>query len=265
MSKNFNKTPQEVVSEFWDKYFTKQPGKVTSIFPRSLYATLLPPSLPRGASSARNAAESYEAAAKECREKVERIVKECNRTNEKFTDPDFDIDSDWFDNCLKGLVRPEATDGDDNVSVVAESRPGSVHRVDWIFDNPQFTRDGYSSSDIKQGCIGDCWWVAAVATIANRRDLMNKICVARDEQAGVYGFVFYRDGEWISVVVDDNLYLAAGDFDHSGTYDATGKASREYKKRYQTGSEALYFSQCEDQNETWLPLLEKAVSFWIVL
>lgn len=26
----------------------------------------------------------------------------------------------------------------------------------------------------------------------------------------------------------------------------------------QTGSKALYFAQCRDQNETWLPLLEKA-------
>src|SRR5688500_11379484 len=96
---NFNKTPQEAVHDFWDKYFTTKPGKVTSIFPRSLYASLLPLGLPRGASSARNAAESYEAAAQECRDKVERIVKEARRNNEKFTDPDFDIESDWSQNC----------------------------------------------------------------------------------------------------------------------------------------------------------------------
>jgi hypothetical protein len=33
---------------------------------------------------------------------------------------------------------------------------------------------------------------------------------------------------------------------------------RKYKKEKQTGSESLYFAQCEDANETWLPLLEKA-------
>ncbi len=73
--KDFGKTPQELVGEFWDKFFTKKPGKVTSIFPRSLYATLLPPSPGRGASSVRNAAESYEAAARDCREKVKRIIR----------------------------------------------------------------------------------------------------------------------------------------------------------------------------------------------
>ena len=33
---------------------------------------------------------------------------------------------------------------------------------------------------------------------------------------------------------------------------------REYRKTYQTGSKALFFGQCKDQNETWVPLLEKA-------
>lgn len=89
-----NKHPQELVSDFWSKFFAKKQGKVTSIFPKSLYASLLP-SLkdPRGTASSRNAAESYESAANECREKVKRIVRECHRTNEKFTDPDFDIEA----------------------------------------------------------------------------------------------------------------------------------------------------------------------------
>ena len=30
-----------------------------------------------------------------------------------------------------------------------------------------------------------------------------------------------------------------------------------YRKIYQTNSGALYFAQCENPNETWLPLLEK--------
>lgn len=31
-----------------------------------------------------------------------------------------------------------------------------------------------------------------------------------------------------------------------------------YRKTYQTGSKALFFAQCKDQNETWVPLIEKA-------
>jgi hypothetical protein len=89
---------------------------------------------------------------------------------------------------------------------------------------------------------------------------MDKICVARDEECGVYGFVFYRDGEWISTVIDDNLYLTHEDFGHSfNVHDPSGKRSRTHKKERQTGSESLFFSKCNNENETWLPLLEKAV------
>ncbi len=88
---------------------------------------------------------------------------------------------------------------------------------------------------------------------------MDKICVARNEECGVYGFLFYRDGEWSFTVVDDSLYLTRNDFDYYGDrYDSTGKKARESRKRHQTGSEALYFAKCSDPNETWLPLLEKA-------
>lgn len=112
---------------------------------------------------------------------------------------------------------------------------------------------------------GDCWWLAAVATIAHRKDLMQRACVVQNEECGVYGFVFHRDGEWISTVVDDNVYLKhidfreAANFDPSeGHYDPTGDKGRKYRAQKQTGSEALYFAHCEDPNETWLPLLEKA-------
>ncbi|KAF3763923.1 hypothetical protein M406DRAFT_95460 [Cryphonectria parasitica EP155] len=290
------KGPQADINQFWAKFFTKKPSKVTSIFPRLLYASLLPEQPdPRGASSARNAAESYETAARGCRDKVAKIVRECHRTNEKFTDADFDIEAD-FDgekNCLNGLEYVEEENvsppqqPDVNQSGRDESRsrsrsprgwaqersrgrrggvqrgefymPGSIHRLDWIFQEPSFTIDGFSSSDIQQGGNGDCWWLAAVATIAHRKDLMNKVCVARDEECGVYGFVFHRDGEWISVVIDDNLYLNACDFGQwTDTYDPTGSKARKYRRQEQTGSEALYFSHCSDPNETWLPLMEKA-------
>lgn len=301
-------SPQALVSKFWTKYHSKTPGKVTSVFPRSLYESLLPDD-ERTHPKSRNAAQSYEEARAECKAMVRAIVAECERTNSRFSDPDFDIETDFSigaNNCLFGLVRDWDSDEEDefegkrdkvNARQVKQSletlngcgllgnekmsininnlrkcliqdpsyfppappKPGSVHRLSWIFDNPQFTVDGYSSSDIKQGTNGDCWWLAAVATIAHRKDLMEKVCVARDEECGVYGFVFHRDGDWISTVVDDNLYLREKDFGQdSDIYDATGKKSRLYKKQKQSGSEALFFAKCEDANETWLPLLEKA-------
>ena len=292
--------PQAAINEFWDSLITKKPAKVTKIFPQSLYANLLPPQHPVGTVVGKNAAESYKAAAAECCARVKRIIKECHRINEKFTDPDFDINDLADKNCLEGLeywykdtpnTRPAVTssqlgealstlvksgvfmgDGaalDFNVaakiltykSKSSKSRgPRSVHRVDWIFEDPHFVIDGFSSSDLKQGSSGDCYFIAAVSTICANSALMNKVCVARDEECGVYGFVFYRDGEWVWTVVDDSLYLRYGDFnDEMGDqYDPTNVKETKYKKNYQTGSEALYFASCVHENETWLPILEKA-------
>jgi Calpain family cysteine protease len=248
-TKKPHKRPQEALNEFWDGLITKTPGKVFQIFPRSLYANLLPPIKPEGAASKKNAATSYEQAAAECRDKVRRAVKECQRTNEKFTDPDFDIENDWYRNCLDGLPVPDSNKGGSDTNVGADALkdalstlvrsnvlgkstvhvdvaalkgaleddddddnggpmyPPAVHRLDWIFDQPSFLVDGFSSSDVQQGANGDCWWVAAVANLCSMPALMDKVCVERNEECGVYGFVFYRDGEWISTVIDDNLYL----------------------------------------------------------
>ncbi|POS72174.1 calpain-5 [Diaporthe helianthi] len=104
------RAPQGEVNAFWSKFSRRQPSKVTSVFPRPPYASLLPTHPdPRGASSARNAAESYKMAARECGGKVRRIRDECERTNENITDPDFDIESDFVTrrgNCLVGMRHP---------------------------------------------------------------------------------------------------------------------------------------------------------------
>ncbi|CVL09310.1 uncharacterized protein FMAN_15476 [Fusarium mangiferae] len=214
----------------------------------SLCPTELPSPTPK--------ALSYEEAANKCRSDVWAIIKECERINIKFSDPEFDIEQDFasYDHsCLFGIER--ACDDDDEEQC---AKPGSVHRVPWIFENPKFVANDFIS-DIKQGTCGNCWWLAALASVRLRKQLMEKICVARDEDCAVYGFVFYRNGRWISTVVDDNLYLTEEDFNQD-IYDGTGKRAKLYKKQKQTGSEALFFSSCGGANETWVPRLEKAAN-----
>lgn len=74
----------------------------------------------------------------------------------------------------------------------------------------------------------------------------------------------FADGEWQHTIVDDKLYLRAPDYDEAreerDVWDDINRvdSAEEYRKAHQTGSRALYFAQCSDENETWLPLLEKA-------
>lgn len=321
--KRRNESPQKNLADFWSAFQARKAGKITSIFPQRLYqqlglhkpsdvlgwpseatatsgvstptsssswAAVSAPSTPTTDTSpsvdtpvSASASSSYENAAAACRAAVARIVNECHRTNEKFTDPDFNLEEDPSKNCLRGLFRRLVVHGGEEDAMQPNHTPPAVHRVDWIFEKPVFVKASergekttersevktggksersedkkdFAASDVQQGRVGDCWWIAAVATMAHRTDLMQRVCVARDETCGVYGFVFVRDGVWTPVAVDDNLYLHHADF-CAEKYDASGQRARDHRQRFQRGSEALSFARCADPNETWLPLLEKA-------
>ena len=140
--------------------------------------------------------------------------------------------------------------------------------------------DDATASDVRQGNDGDCWFLSALCAIGNKKGLIDRVCVAKDELVGVYGFVFHRgrrlpvfsqsdanqpDGEWTYTLIDDKLYLNSSDYNESQlekfSWDQVFNrqdAEEEYRKAFQTGSRALYFAQCSNEHETWLPLLEKA-------
>ncbi|KUJ13736.1 cysteine proteinase [Mollisia scopiformis] len=263
--------PQAAIDEFWAKFNSKTPGIAETVLPKNVYAKKAREQQPKGTIRPEPAVKSYEEAAQNCKDKVAKIVKECRRVNQKYRDPHFDIEFDlkWGKkDCLTMLSgKKDDVDDDDDDSMWNFDfgfSPGSVKRVGDIFEDPKFYIGGANANDIRQGRDGDCWFMAALCTLGNKADLIPKVCVARDEQVGVYGFVFHRDGEWVSEIIDDKLYLTKPDYDESWIErnlieDRQRINSEEdYRKIYQSGSGALYFAQCEDPNETWLPLLEKA-------
>ncbi|KAF4332354.1 hypothetical protein FBEOM_13850 [Fusarium beomiforme] len=141
--------------------------------------------------------------------------------------------------------------------------PGAVKRVHEIFSLPTFMKN-VDGGDVKQGKLSNCWFVASLTALANLEYGLTQICAAHDTEVGVYGFVFYRDGAWTYTIIDDTLYLQSPCWDSPSLQRALLQqtdrvdAESEYKTTYQTGSKALFFAQCRDQNETWVPLIEKA-------
>ena len=61
-----------------------------------------------------------------------------------------------------------------------------------IFEDPKFTVNGMHENDVQQGQGYDCYFMSAICTLSRRQDLLEKVCIARDEKVGVYGFVFYQ-------------------------------------------------------------------------
>ena len=82
----------------------------------------------------------------------------------------------------------------------------------------------------------------------------------------VIGLLIGADGEWIQSIIDDKLYLTAPDWYESvdeekrtwQMVNSSLEVEEKYRNATQTGSRALYFAQCSSENETWLPLMEKA-------
>ncbi|KAI1366143.1 hypothetical protein F5Y08DRAFT_144182 [Xylaria arbuscula] len=258
--KSKKQTPQQAIDEFWAKFTTKTPGKATTVIPSNQYAARAARRATQAGADTTTQA-SYDEAAAVCKAKVDKIVKECRRVNQKYRDPHFDLEIDLKWNSPHDTLESLCNEKEKPDSTF---HPKSVKRVQDIFDKPKFYIDGPTANDVRQGRDGDCWLLAALCTLSNKPSLIERVCVARDEQVGVYGFVFHRDGEWISEIIDDKLYLTKPDFDDSFLERILWEdreridSEEQYRKAYQSGSGALYFSQCEQANETWLPLLEKA-------
>ncbi|KAL7791518.1 hypothetical protein V8C37DRAFT_402829 [Trichoderma ceciliae] len=253
--------PQQSINKIWKKFSNRKFHKALSVLP-------FDPVAPRSGLDRPNEllSEGYERAAEECRRKVQKIVQECRRVNMRYRDPGWDLDWDLKyekGNTLNYIGSKKFEISRSTLLSSKAAVPKAVKRVHEIFEKPTFMKE-VTGSDVKQGGLGDCWLMSSFTALASVEDGVPRCCVAYDTKIGIYGFLFYRDGEWVYSIIDDKLYLKSPCWDSpSMQRDLLQQIDREdvetvYRRTYQTGSKALFFAQAKDQNETWVPLLEKA-------
>uniref|UniRef100_A0A9J8DJZ6 Calpain 9 n=1 Tax=Cyprinus carpio carpio TaxID=630221 RepID=A0A9J8DJZ6_CYPCA len=147
----------------------------------------------------------------------EQLRLECLQKGKLFEDPDFPAVGDSLFFSQRVPVNFEW------------KRPGEICK------DPKFITGGATRTDICQGQLGDCWLLAAIASLTLHEETLKRV-VPHDQSfdrgyAGIFHFQFWQHNKWLDVVVDDRLPCVRNN---------------------------LVFVHSADNTEFWSALLEKA-------
>uniref|UniRef100_A0A668RVI9 Uncharacterized protein n=1 Tax=Oreochromis aureus TaxID=47969 RepID=A0A668RVI9_OREAU len=126
----------------------------------------------------------------------EQLRSECLQIGSLFCDPTFP--ADWNSLGYNQLGRYSS-----KTSGVEWKRPWE------LCSDPRFLADGARRTDVCQGELGDCWLLAAIASLTLDPQILNRVVPPgqsfTSQYAGIFHFQLWQYGEWVDVVVDDWL------------------------------------------------------------
>ena len=121
-----------------------------------------------------------------------------------FDDPDFKV--------RDGPPGPKGV-GINNKILFEAGHPGpnnvkidAYHRLsEFPGKGPATSGVGSASLMIHRRAVHDLWLLSAIGMVSTRPDLLSALVAYHDESAGLAALRFFKDGEWRTVVVDDQM------------------------------------------------------------
>jgi len=72
--------------------------------------------------------------------------------------------------------------------------------------NPAVFEHEIDPNDIKQGGLGDCWFLSALSSLAERPGMVKRLFITQEyNKEGIYKIKICKNGEWVVVTVDDYI------------------------------------------------------------
>ena len=191
---------------------------------------------------------------------VNAIYYDLNKKGKKFLDEDFgprganDEEGSKLSMYKKGTIPCPGYPKPETVKWV------SAEEMNLNGKTPQFVDDGAGANDVKQGSLGDCWFIGALSVIVTRDELLRggqrglqidpDVIIDRElasalskgvyppifhrfRMKGIYVLRFFKNFEWVYVIIDDRLPVN----------DETKRP---------------VFGSCTNAHELWVARIEKA-------
>ncbi|MCP9264424.1 Calpain-D [Dirofilaria immitis] len=209
---------------------TFPPASPVKVFPYVSPTKMQPPLVPYHVISA-SSSQLLQNDEKDAASEYDRIVRFCRENNMPFID-------DSFPHSKKSI-------GDFIIDRRLDNKKLNANDLIWLRPQDIYTKDGRRyrwsvfldpmPSDIEQGCLGNCWFLSALAVIAERPDILDQIFLTKIYNPwGVYQIRLCIDGHWKVVLVDDFFPC------HSQTHGLAFAVGR--------------------RNQLWVSLIEKALA-----
>ena len=126
--------------------------------------------------------------------KTQLFVQDTIQQGTPWVDPDFPPE-------LQSLYDPDLDKGD--------PRPYESfvwRRIKDIYRDPAIFRDGIEPNDIKQGALGDCYFLAVLSSMAEIPKRIEALFYTKEiNDAGIYLVKFFINGNETPVTIDDYL------------------------------------------------------------